>query len=99
MHLLDGDEMKTGEDFRKACIQYGIHFWNIHHCSFCYYECSFVFNYEDNEIVYDSGCFCTKSKTLRFSTWDDVAKQYNCNLNNKETIKRYNEFWKFNNEI
>jgi hypothetical protein len=87
--------MKSGEDFRKSAIENKIGFWNFHNCSMCNYECCFIFNFGNYEVVYDSGCFCTKRRTVNISTWDSVALQYNCNLKNKETIKRYNEFWKF----
>jgi hypothetical protein len=86
---------KKGEDFKKSALENNIHLWSIHHCSFCYYECKFLFDLQGYEVVYDSGCYCTNSRTIRISSWDSVAVQYNCNLGNIETIKRYNEYWKF----
>jgi hypothetical protein len=87
--------MKSGEDFKKSSKENNIHCWQIHDCSFCSYRCSYLFDFRGYEIVYDSGCHCTGRRVLTEKSWDDVAKQYNLNLKNKETIKRYNEFWKF----
>ncbi len=87
--------MKTGEDFRKSCIENNIIFWGVHDCSICDYECGYLFNYQGFEVVYDSGCDCTRRYVKQERCWDNVAEQYNCNIRNHKTIKEYNEFWKF----
>lgn len=86
---------KTGEDFRKSHRENNIKNWNFHNCSLCDYKCGFLFDVYGNEVTYDSGCYCTNSRTIRISSWEDVAIQYNCNMKNIETIKKYNEYWKF----
>ncbi len=88
--------MKTADDFRKSAIENNIHYWPIHDCSICNYECGYLFNqYEDAEVVYDSGCDCTRRYVKTKKDWPDVAEQYNINIKNPEAIKNYNEFWKF----
>lgn len=87
---------KTGEDFRKAAIENNIHHWAIHDCSICSYECGYMFfQYEDAEVVYDSGCDCTHRSVKKPHTWDHVADQYNINIGNEAAIKEYNEYWGF----
>jgi hypothetical protein len=91
--------MKTGEDFKKTVQEHHIEYWPIHNCSMCNYLCGFLFNFAGHEVVYDAGCNCTRwgySRSLR--DWDNVAEQYNLNIKNADIIKKYNEFWKFNDE-
>lgn len=91
--------MKTSEDFKKAVEEHHIEYWPVHNCSMCEYPCAFLFNFAGHEVVYDSGCDCTKwGYTRSLRSWDSVAQQYNINLKNPETMKKYNEFWKFDNE-
>jgi hypothetical protein len=88
--------MKTADDFRKAAIENNIHHWTMHDCSICRYECGYMFfQYEDAEVVYDSGCDCTRRNVKTPHTWEDVANQYNININNPGAIKEYNEYWRF----
>ena len=91
--------MKTSEDFKKSAQENNIEYWPIHNCSMCDYECAFIFNFVGHDVIYDAGCNCTGMGYSRYPrTWDSVAEQYNLNIKNPDIIKKYNEFWKFDNE-
>lgn len=90
--------IKSASDFKNSAIENNIDYWPIHDCSMCNYECGYLFfQYENYEVVYDSGCDCTNSRTKHARNWEYVAEQYNYNIKNKSVIKKYNEYWKFNN--
>jgi len=90
--------MKTSEDFENAVKQHNIDHWPIHNCSMCDYECGYIFSFNPHDVVYDAGCDCTRRREILLRDWSNVAEQYNLNINNPETMKKYNEFWKFDNE-
>lgn len=88
--------MKNAEDFRKLSLENGITFWPIYDCSMCGYGCGFMFFWvNETEVAYDSGCDCTQRYIKEIRTWEDVANQYNININNPDTINKYNYFWRF----
>jgi len=90
--------MKTGEDFKKSVEENHIEYWPVHNCSMCDYECGYIFNFNGHEVVYDSGCDCTRRYVKEARTWGNIAEQYNLNMKNPSIMKEYNEFWKFANE-
>jgi hypothetical protein len=86
--------MKTAEDFKKSALENNIHHWPIHNCSLCRYECGYMFNFRDCEVVYDHGCDCVSMHRKSVRSWDNVAEYYNMQQN-PETIKKMNEYWRF----
>ncbi len=89
---------RTAEEFRLSAINNKIDCWPIHDCSLCGYECAYLFfQYIENDVVYDSGCDCTFQRVKHIRTWEDVAVQFN-RQSHPDTIAKYNNFWKFNND-
>lgn len=89
---------KQGEDFKINSKKYGIKRWNIHQCSFCDYDCGYVFDHEKEKVYYDSGCNCILiniSSSYRETTWDDVAEHYHMNEKCEDIKKQYDMFWHF----
>jgi hypothetical protein len=86
--------MKNAEDFKKQVENLQINSWPIHNCSMCDYECGFLFNYEGYDVVYDSGCDCTRRYVKELRDWEEVAEHYN-RQKHSEVIKKMNEFWGF----
>ena len=43
-----------------------------HNCSICNYPCGFFWD-ENNNLVYDSGCFCTKKQYLEVRPIKDIV--------------------------
>jgi hypothetical protein len=61
----------------KAAVKdTGRTFWHIHNCSFCGYDCGYVF--EGDLVGYDSGCHCTYRRGgIEPRSWDSVAECIN----------------------
>jgi len=86
---------KTELDFRNQALKNNIHFWKVHDCSICGYGCGYIFFNEGwPEVVYDSGCDCTRRYIKEKSTWDSVSTYYNMQRN-ENVIKEMDEFWRF----
>lgn len=81
------------EEFRDAVMTKGITQWPIHRCSICGYQCAYLFNYADAEVMYDAGCDCVIRWPMP-RTWADVAAQYNMQ-SHPPVIAAYDAFWGF----
>lgn len=80
------------DEFKQAIKVKEIKFWPIHNCSFCHYECGYLFR--EDKVFYDSGCHCVTYLNVRPMVWLDVANMYNVQRNEK-MIKKFDEFFGF----
>lgn len=88
--------MKTAEEFRQSAIKNNITQWSLHDCGICGYECGYMFFANDDyEVLYDSGCNCTRKNIISPTTWNDVSIQYNINIENPRIKAKYDAIWKF----
>lgn len=72
--------VKTVEEMKRAVETMKLSRWNIHDCSFCGYQCGYVFY--DGRVFYDSGCDCVNHPSNwedKPRSWEDVALAYNRN--------------------
>lgn len=87
--------MKTAQEFKQQAETKNITEWHIHTCSLCGFHCKYVFT--SNAVFYNSGCDCMRGPyNIQPRNWERVADHYNMQ-NQPEVIKKYNEFWGFEN--
>lgn len=81
--------MKTAEQFKNAkVLQERV---TIHNCTFCDYECGFIFT--EGKVFYDSGCYCVNYRNVRQRDWEYVASLYNsCNEKLQQEIDKCFEY-------
>ena len=88
------NQPKTADDFKNLIDTLEIDRWILHNCSFCSYQCGFVFQ-RNGRVYYDNGCICTNNfNNLRISSFEEVAEHYNIQKD-ESCIKEMNEFWGF----
>jgi len=85
---------RTGEEFKEQAREMVIFNWYVRDCSRCGYRLAYRFSDDHEEVVFDSGCYCTHSQTRNPSSWHEVAAHYNIQTN-KYYIKQMNDFWGF----
>lgn len=84
--------MKTPEDFKKAAELKKITFWLVHNCSICEYPCGYIIR--NNDVLYDSGCYCVNYINEQPTSWEDLAGFYNMQKY-PDYIEEMNKFWGF----
>ena len=85
---------RTPLEFKTAAKKLNLDFWPVHDCSLCKYQCGYRFTLDYEVVMYDSGCYCTNTRTLRSQNWNDIARYYNAQKN-KQVIYEMNQFWRF----
>ncbi len=89
---------KTGLDFQNAAKIKRINSWHIRDCSMCKYPIKYLFAHDYEKVWIDTGCYCTRTQTIRGSSWASIAENYNMQ-ENEQYINELNEFWGFDKEI
>ncbi len=88
---------RAPEEFRLAATLRNIQEWYIRGCSMCDYPLSYYFFTQFGDVAFDSGCDCVSYKNIQPKDWNDVARQYNIQTDEK-IIEKYDAFWGFTKE-
>lgn len=86
---------KTAEDFRQQAIRLNLGYWEHHTCAVCGCPVGYYFfRWPGYEVVFDSGCGCSRRENIHPSSWEEVADHYNMQKN-PEVIEEMDRFWRW----
>ena len=81
------------EEFQKAVAEHHIKKWSLRNCPICNDPIGYEF-FDNDTLIFDSGCSCIITPNTRDASWQDVAYSYNLQAN-PELINRMDIFFHF----
>lgn len=87
------EPLPTVDFLMEQIIKYNITKYNIHNCSFCDYECGYIFTTNNTkiEVRYDNGCYCYRVAP-KLRNLEDVIEHMSIQ-NKKNAIDDIKQFW------